>query len=594
MNQSPRFQLYSFKTRLLTVLIVLGLCFLTVLGRTFYLQILKADYYKEKARSQHERTLTLEPRRGRILDKDGRILAVSIKLESLYAKPGHIKYPAKVARLISPIIDIPYHKLLAKLKSRKNFVWIKRKLTPGQVKNIKNFNFNGIDFMEEFRRYYPNGNFAGQILGYTGIDSQGLEGIENKYEFLLAGKPRNYVVEKEGMYRTVPLSNIPKKIPDQYSLHLTIDSTIQHFAEMAIRDGVIKSRADRGTVVALHSKTGAILAMASYPGFDPNQYQLYLRANQLNRAATSGYEPGSTFKMVTVAAALNEGIISPDQKFFCEEGKYKVGKNIVRDTSPHGIMNLMQVIKKSSNICAAKIGMSMKPAKFHDYIIRFGFGKRPNSGVAAEASGRVISSKKWQTIDHANISFGQAILVSPLQMVSAANVFANDGLYLPPYIVDHVIDKNGKILKEITNNNGKIIQSFGAGIRSPVVNPYVSKLVKKYLISVTKKGGTAEKAAIRGYQVAGKTGTSQIYDQQLGRYSNTRYISSFVGFAPASEPLVTVLVIVEQPKNSYYGGIVAAPIFKKIVKRTLLFEDVLPFPESDNEKLNYQETTVKR
>ena len=594
MNQSPRFQLYSFKTRLLTVLIVFGLCFFTVICRTFYLQILKADYYKQKAKSQHERTLTLEPRRGRILDKDGRILAVSIQLESLYAKPAQINSPSKVARLISPIINIPYHKLLVKLKSSRNFVWIKRKLTPEQVKKIKIFDFNGIDFMEEFRRYYPNGNFAGQILGYTGIDSQGLEGIENKYEFLLAGKPRTYVVEKEGMYRTVPLSNIPNKIPDQYSLHLTIDSTIQHFAEMALRDGVIKSRADRGTVVALHSKTGAILAMASYPGFDPNQYQQYKRANQLNRAATSGYEPGSTFKMITVAAALNEGIISPDQKFFCEEGKYYIGNNLVRDTSPHGTMSLKQVIKKSSNICAAKIGMSMKPRKFHEYIQRFGFGKRPNSGLAAEASGRVISSNKWQTIDHANISFGQAILVSPLQLVSAANVFANDGIFLPPYIVDHVSDKNGKILKKITNNSGDVIQSFGAGTRSPVINPYVAKLVKKYLISVTKKGGTAEKAAIKGYQVAGKTGTSQIYDQQLGRYSNTRYISSFVGFAPASEPLVTVLVIVEQPKKSYYGGIVAAPIFKKIVKRTLLFEDVLPFPDEASEKVNYKGKTVKR
>ena len=593
MNPSPRFQLYSFKTRLLTVLVVFGLCFVTALGRAFYLQILKADYYKEKAKSQHERTLTLEPRRGRILDKDGRILAVSIELRSLFAKPSQINSPPQIARLISPIIKIPYHKLLAKLKSKKNFVWIKRKLTPEQANKIENLNLKGIDFMEEFRRYYPNGNFAGQILGYTGIDSQGLEGIESKYEYFLAGKPQSYVVEKEGMYRTVPLSKIPMKIPDQYSLHLTIDSTIQHFAEMAIRDGVLKSRADRGTVVALHSKTGAILAMASYPGFDPNQYQLYHRSYQLNRAATSGYEPGSTFKMVTVAAALNEGKISPDQKFFCEEGKYNIGKNLVHDTSPHGIMTLGQIIKKSSNICAAKIGMSMKPSKFHQYILRFGFGKRPNSGVAAEASGRVIPYRKWQTIDHANISFGQAILVSPLQLVSAANVFANDGIFVSPYIVDYLKDKHGEKITKIKNKNGEIIHNFGSGIRNPVVNPYVAKLVKEYLISVTKKGGTAEKAAINGYQVAGKTGTSQIYDKQLGRYSNTRYISSFVGFAPASEPLVTVLVIVDQPRTSYYGGIVAAPIFKDFVKRTLLFEDVLPFPDDETE-IKFQKETVNR
>ena len=592
MNHSPIFQIYSFKTRLLTVLIFLGLCFITVLGRAFYLQILRAEYYKEKAKSQHERTLTLEPRRGRILDKKGRILAVSIPLKSLFAKPSLINSPYKIARNISPILNIPYHKLVAKLKTKKNFVWIKRKLTPEQSKRIKKLNLRGIDFMEEFRRYYPNGNFAGQILGYTGIDSQGLEGIENKYESLLAGKPKSYVVEKEGMYRTVPQSNISMKIPDQYSLHLTIDSTIQHFSEMALKDGVMSSNADRGTVIVLHSKSGAILAMTSYPGFDPNQYQQYHRANQLNRAATSGYEPGSTFKMITVAAALNEGIISPDQKFFCEEGKYNIGKNLVRDTSPHGTMSLNQIIQKSSNICAAKIGMSMQPLKFYEYILRFGFGKRPNSGVAAEASGRVISHSKWQTIDHANISFGQAILVSPLQMVTAANVFANDGIFVPSYIIDHIRDKNGEKIKKLKNKSGEIIQSFGEGIRKPVINQYVSKLVKKYLISVTKKGGTAEKASIRGYQVAGKTGTSQIFDKQLGRYSNTKYISSFVGFAPASEPLITVLVIVEQPQNSYYGGIVAAPIFKKIVQRTLLFEDVLPFPEKNTE-IFIQEKTAK-
>ncbi|MBL4825941.1 MAG: penicillin-binding protein 2 [SAR324 cluster bacterium] len=594
MNQSPRFQLYSFKTRLLTVLFAFVLCFVAILGRVFYLQIMKADYYTAKAKLQHEFTVTLEPRRGRILDKNERILAVSIQLKSLYAKPTQIDSVSQAARLLSPILDIPYHKLLIELKSKRNFVWIKRKLTPEQTKRVQKLGLNGIGFIEEFRRYYPNGNFAGQLLGYTGIDSQGLEGIENKYESLLAGKPAAYIVEKEGMFRTVPLSNIPKKIPDQYSLHLTIDSTIQHFAEKALREGVIKSRADRGTVVALNSKTGAILAMATYPGFDPNRYQLYSRALQLNRAATSGYEPGSTFKMITIAAALNEGMISPDQEFFCENGKYKIGKNLIHDSTPHGIMTLKQVLKKSSNICAAKIGMSMPPAQFHEYILRFGFGQRPNSGVAAEASGIVISPKKWQTIDHANISFGQAILVSPLQMVSAANVFANEGNWVPPYIVDHVRDKNGKKLQEIKDTDGKVIRRFGAGVRSIVIEASVAELVKEYLISVTQKGGTAERAAIKGYHVAGKTGTSQIYDQQLGRYSKTRYIASFVGFAPASEPLVTVLVVVEQPRTSYYGGSVAAPIFKEIVQRTLLFEDVLPFPEQDKVESFKQGKTVTR
>ena len=594
MNQFPRFQLYSFKTRLLTVLTFFGICFLAVLGRVFYLQILKADYYVEKAKSQHERTVTLEPRRGKILDKNGRILAISIQLKSLFATPPQIDSPSETAKLLSPILTIPYHKLLNELKSKRHFVWIKRKLPPNQTKLVQKLDLNGIGFIEEFRRFYPNGNFAGQLLGYAGIDTQGLEGLENKYESLLAGKPTAYIVEKEGMFRTVPLSNIPKKIPDQYSLQLTIDSTIQHFAEKALREGVIKSRADRGAVVALHAKTGAILAMATFPGFDPNRYQHYSRAHHLNHAATVGYEPGSTFKMITIAAGLNEGQISPDQEFFCEDGEYKIGSNLIRDTSPHGIMSLQQVLKKSSNICAAKIGMSMPPSLFHDYIIRFGFGQRPNSGVAAEATGRVISPKKWQTIDHANISFGQAILVSPLQMVSAANVFANEGEWVPPFIVEHVLDKNGNKLMKIVDAEDKVIHKFGAGVRNPVVEPSVAELLKKYLISVTHKGGTAKRAAIKGYQVAGKTGTSQIYDQQLGRYSKTRYIASFVGFAPASAPLVTVLVVVEQPRTSHYGGTVAAPIFKEIVQRTLLFKDVLPFPEEHNAESTSQGKTATR
>ena len=594
MTPSPRFQLYSFKTRLLTVLVTFVLCFLAVLGRLFYLQIINADYFTEKARSQHERTVKLEPRRGRILDNKGRILAVSIQLKSLYAKPRQIDSPSNVARLISPIIGIPYHKLLISLRSKSNFVWIKRKLPPEQTSQLQKLNLKGIGFIEEFRRFYPNGNFAGQLLGYTGIDSQGLEGIENKYESLLAGKTSAYIVEKEGMYRTVPLSNIPKKIPDQYSLNLTIDSTIQHFAEKALRDGVIKTQADRGSVIAIQSKTGAILAMATYPGFDPNRYQQFSRALQLNRAVTAGYEPGSTFKMVTIAAALNEGSIFPEQEFFCEEGKYKIGNNLVRDTKPYGLMKIQQILKKSSNICAAKIGMSLSPSKFHEYILRFGFGKRPNSGLAAEASGRVIAPKNWQTIDHANISFGQAILVSPLQMVSAANVFANEGKWVPPYIVEHIRDNKGKVITKIRESDGKVKKYFGKGKKSQVVEESVAKLVKEYLISVTQRGGTAEKAAIKGYQIAGKTGTSQIYDQHLGRYSKTRYIASFVGFAPASEPFMTVLVVVEQPRTSYYGGRVAAPIFREIVQRTLLFEDVLPFPEDNTLEISSEAKTVSR
>jgi Cell division protein FtsI/penicillin-binding protein 2 len=285
----------------------------------------------------------------------GQILAVSVKLKSLFAKPNQIYSPSEYARRLSPILKIPYHKLLNELKSSQPFIWIKRRLHPKKARLVQKLGLKGIGFIEEYRRFYPNGNFAGQLLGYSGIDTQGLEGIEHKYESLLAGIPVTYVLEKEGMYRTDPLSNISKKVPDQYSVYLTIDSTIQHFAEKALREGVIKSRGERGTAVVIHSKTGAVLGMANYPGYDPNRYQRYGRERQLNYAVTAGYEPGSTFKMITVAAGLNEGLISADQEFFCEDGEYKIGSNLIRDSSPKGVLTLKQILKKSSNICAAKL-----------------------------------------------------------------------------------------------------------------------------------------------------------------------------------------------------------------------------------------------
>ena len=437
--------IYSFKIRLLTIVGLVAVSLVIALGRSFQLQVLEGAHFEKLAQSQQQRTVVLEPKRGRITDRNGRILAISIPVKSLYANPKELESAQKTARILAPRLGLSYHKLKRKLSSKRSFVWLKRRIDPELAKALEKQLPKGIGFVDEFRRYYPQRSEGGQMLGFTGIDSQGLEGLEYQYESLLKGKPQGYIVEKEGTYRTVPLKGYPERPPEQFSLQLTIDSRIQHLTEKHIAQGVIEAQADRGTAIVMDSSSGAILAVASYPGFDPNRYRQFSRAHFLNRAVTSGYEPGSTFKIITLSAALSEGLISVDQNFDCENGEYKVGGHRIRDVKKHQQLSLLQVLKKSSNICAAKIGMRLSPHVFQDYIKNFGFGSRPDSGLAAEAPGKLLPAKKWTAVDHASISFGQGILVSPLQMLVAINVFANKGKLVTPFTVHHAIDATGNV-----------------------------------------------------------------------------------------------------------------------------------------------------
>ena len=316
--------------------------------------------------------------------------------------------------------------------------------------------------------------------------------------------------------------------------------------------------------------------MATYPQFDPNRYTDFDRSTFLNRAITVGYEPGSTFKILTIAAALEEKLITPEEEFFCENGTFRFAGEDFHDTSPHGNLNIEQIIQKSSNICAIKIGTLLSPEKFYEYIRRFGFGSRPESGLSGEALGRVLPLQRWTRVDHASISFGHGILVSPLQLVSALNVVAADGKWLHPYIVDHAFSEEGEIILETLDEEGEISQKFGAHFPKQLISAETAQILRKMMISVTQEGGTAVEAAIPGYKTAGKTGTSQVFDEKTGRYSNRKHIAFFNGYVPAEQPLLTVLVVIEHPRSSPYGGKVAGPVFKEIVSRTLLHNDILP------------------
>ena len=575
-THNPKFSQYTFNIRVLSVVVVIASCLVVLLGRMSYLQILQAEYFSERARHQQQSRITLEPRRGTITDRQGRRLAVSVPVQSLYARPQNIESPYTVATRIAPLLDINRDKLLKTLRTKRSFVWLKRQLPPEVAQKIKAMDFEGLDFVEEHRRVYPNGEMAGALLGFTGVDSQGLEGLEYQYQDLMAGEPEEVVVERDGTRRVIP-HTLPHDLKAQrHSIQLTLDNTIQHYTEAALKRGVETSRADRGVAIVMHSQTGAVLSMATYPQFDPNRYRDFDRSTFLNRAVTVGYEPGSTFKILTIAAALEEKLITPEQEFFCENGAFRFAGEDFHDTSPHENLNIEQIIQKSSNICAIKIGTLLSPEKFYEYIRRFGFGSRPESGLSGEALGRVLPLQRWTRVDHASISFGHGILVSPLQLISALNVVAADGKWLHPYIVDHAFSEEGEIILETLDEEGKISQKFGAHDPKQLISAETAQILRKMMISVTKEGGTAVEAAIPGYNVAGKTGTSQVFDEKTGRYSNRKHIAFFNGYVPAEQPLLTVLIVIEHPRSSPYGGKVAGPVFKEIVSRTFLHNDILP------------------
>ena len=574
---AERYESFSFNVRLLTVMGVVGMVLLAVLGRTFYLQILQSSNFEERARLQQQRTVRLEPRRGKILDRNGRILAVSVPVGSLYTNPSQLKQRKRVAQRLAPILKIRSRKLVAHLKSKAPFLWIKRQLTPQEVQQIQKLEIDGLKFLPEFRRYYPSGELAGALLGFTGVDSQGLGGLEYGYNRWLHGEEVAYVVEKEGMFRTRPEIREERWEFNQHTLHLTLDSTLQHIAESALRKGVERVQGKSGVAIVLHTPTGQILALANHPDFDPNRYRQYDAAQQVNAAVTYGYEPGSTFKVITVAAALNEGIITPTQEFFCEEGRFQVADKVLRDSHPHGNLEVGQVIQKSSNICAAKIGMEMKPAQFHDYITKFGFGAKTRAGLPGEAAGQVLPPEKWTRVDHATVTFGQGILASPLQVVTAINAIANEGEWRPPYVVEYAEDESGGRHTEFFDESGEVLARFGPKAPRRIIDTAIARILTRFMVSVTERGGTAAKVAIPGYKIAGKTGTSQKYDPSLGRYSNSKFWASFVGFAPAFQPVFTALVVVEEPpRPNHYGSKAAAPIFREIMQRALLLMDVAP------------------
>jgi len=554
----------NIKLRISFVGSIFFLVLFFIAGRTIQLQVFQSPWLSEKAASQYERSQMIRGKRGTIFDANHQKMAVSIDTTSVAAFPKQIENPLETARALSSVLELNPKNIYQKLSSKKNFVWIKRQINPKEAQNLKSLSIKGVGFIPENSRVYPNKILAAQVLGFSGIDGSGLEGIEFLYDPYLKGREIKIKVLKDAKGRGF---GIPPQITEEHQgqqLVLTIDRNIQYITETALEEAVKKYHGQTGLAVVMAPKTGAVLAMAHYPNFNPNTFDAFDCKIWRNRAITDKFEPGSTLKIFNAAAAIDSERVTSNTIFFCENGTYRLGGTIIHDTKPHGWLTLKKIIKYSSNIGSVKVMQTIGPEVLYEYLYKFGFGQKTGIDCPGETSGSLSHYKKWTLVDAGSISFGQGIAVSAIQLVAAASAIANDGLYMKPHIVHKIIDDSGRTVKIFKPEQVR-----------QVISAKSARIVRKIMQSVVAKGGTGQKAALSGYSVGGKTGTAQKVSVD-GGYAKDRFVSSFIGFVPVENPEAVILVVIDEPKTHHYGGTVAAPAFRKIAHGTLQYRKVIP------------------
>jgi len=532
------------------------------------LHVFRGAWLSERAAKEYESAMLVQGRRGAILDRNGNPLAVSIDTPSIAAYTHLIEDRRAAAEKIAHVLGQPPRSILAKLNPKRSFVWLKRQAIPKQAEAIRTLGITGIDFIGEHSRYYPNKTLAAQLLGFSGIDGHGLEGLEFYFDAQLKGREQEITVLRDALGRRFEGADIPT-LTQGNNVVLTIDRTIQHIAQKALESSVTEYNAQSGIAIVMAPATGEVLALAHYPFFNPNSYRDFPKELWRNRAITDPFEPGSTMKMFSVAAAIDGGVCSPSTIFYCENGEYRIGKNVVHDTKAHGWLSLQQIVKYSSNIGSVKVAEKLGSRQLYHYLDAFGFGRRSGIDCPGETAGSLSNFKRWSAIDTGAISFGQGLSVSAIQLITAASAIANDGLLMKPMLVKAVSDRNGHVVK-----------SYAPEPVRRVISSHTAATVRRILKTVITEGGTGVNAALEGYSVCGKTGTAQKTDKS-GTYAKGRYLSSFLGFAPADHPELAILVLVDEPKTQSYGGIVAAPAFRQIALETLSYLNIPPGADTD-------------
>lgn len=554
----------KIKLRFLIIEIIFSLFFVIIAGRAIHLHAFKGTWLSEKAEFQYKKSHIANGKRGVIFDAKHREMSVSIDVTSIAANPNAVKDKASAAKALSKILSLNRQNIKKQLNTNRSFVWIKRHVSPKEVAGIKQLNMHGINFLTETARVYPGRTLAAQVIGFSGIDGQGLEGLEFYYNDALKGSTSENTVIQDALGRDLNGRKAPVSQYSGNNIVLTIDWVIQNIAESALEEAAETYSAKSGIAMVMNPKTGEILALAHYPRFNPNSFSRFHKDVWRNRAITDPFEPGSTMKIFLAAAAIESGLCTPSSIFYCEDGTYRIFRNVIHDSKPHGWLSLQQIVKYSSNIGTVKIAEMMGKNTLYNTLKKFGFGEKTGIDCPGETTGILSSYNRWTRMDTGSIAFGQGISVSAIQLIAAASAIANDGVLMRPYIVKAITDPNGGLVEKNTPEK----------VRT-VISPETAVTIRRIMKTVITEGGTGVKAAIDGYTVCGKTGTAQKISTD-GTYSKDKYIASFIGFAPVETPEVVTLVVINEPLEEHYGGIVAAPAFKKIVHETLVYLDVTP------------------
>jgi cell division protein FtsI (penicillin-binding protein 3) len=553
--------------RLLYLFAFLAAWGLIVIGRLVQIQLVRHDHYVARAQRQQERTLDLNPVRGSILDSKQRVLAESVAAESIYADPQAITNRKETAKKLASVngIGVTAKEIESKLRANNSFAWIARQLPLDVTAEVRKLQLPGVYFLEAHRRSYPRATLAANVIGYVGVDGNGLGGIEHTFDNVISGTAGKVTLLKDarrGMYLVGgDGANRPR---DGHHVILTIDSVIQFIAERALQNAVAQYRAGGGSVIVMDPNDGAILAMASAPTFDPNRFRSYSPIAWKNRNVQDMYEPGSTFKIVTAAAGLEEGLVTPSQMLDCGNGEITIANITIREHDNHryGLMSFEDVIVQSSNVGSVRVGLALGANRFHEWIQRFGFGERTGITLPGEAAGLLRQTQKWTQVSPASIAIGQEIGVTPLQIVRAVAAVATGGMRVEPRIVEKITDENGNVVAQPPRKQPVRVMSEKT---AAVLNEILKNVVTR---------GTGSQAALAEHVVAGKTGTAQKAGR--GGYSPDRYVGSFAGYVPADRPRLVILVVIDEPRGEHYGGIVAAPVFREIAEGALRYLGVPP------------------
>jgi cell division protein FtsI (penicillin-binding protein 3) len=556
--------------RVLVVASIIVLWMFVIAGRLVYLQMFQHSWLRERADAQQQDTVNTIPQRGLVYDRQGRELARSIETETLYVEPQKIDDIRQTARSVAPIIGQDSAKLEAKLQtakaSNKKSILLDRKLDEDHANQIRDLKQKSLYLVKEPKRFYPNGSLAAHILGFVGLDNAGLAGVEQQFNQRIKGEGGKLFVETDGGKKRASYSSFETPSKPGESIVLTIDQLIQFRTEQALQAAMDRTHAKSASAIVLDPHTGEVLALANVPTFDPNSVRAVAPGTLANQALQNIYEPGSTFKAVAYSAAIEKKLVKPDDMIDCQMGSITVAGRLVHDHKPFGTLTITEALEKSSNVAAIKLGIRVGDESMADYITRFGFGKRTGIELPGETAGLVRPLSRWLPSSIGSIAMGQEIGVTPLQMAAAYGAIANDGIRIAPHLIREIKGADGTTVYRSSPEQHRVISADTA------------KQLRTMLEAVTLNG-TAKRAQLEGYSAAGKTGTAQKIDPATKAYSRSKFVGSFVGFAPVDNPSVVIIVVVDEPKGSYHGGDVAAPVFREIAEQILPEMEVAPDTE---------------